>query len=89
MAQYIELGLDTFGDIQAGLNGELLSHAQVIRNVIDESVLADEVGVYLHRSRRASSGGFCYFLPRGAARRDRLAYQAHSSRLVGYRALVR
>ena len=46
MAQYIELGLDTFGDIQAGLNGELLSHAQVIRNVIDESVLADEVGVY-------------------------------------------
>ena len=46
MAQYIELGLDTFGDIQAGLNGKLLSHAQVIRNVIDESVLADEVGVY-------------------------------------------
>src|SRR6516164_2720963 len=40
MAQYIELGLDTFGDIQAGC------HAQVIRNVIDESVLADEVGVY-------------------------------------------
>ena len=40
-----QLGLDTFG-IQAGLNGELLSHAQVIRNVIDESVLADEVGVY-------------------------------------------
>ena len=36
MAQYIELGLDTFGDIQAGLNGELLSHAQVIRNVIDD-----------------------------------------------------
>src|SRR5215471_4278374 len=46
MAQYIELGLDTFGDIQAGLNGELTSHAQVIRNVVDESVLADEVGVY-------------------------------------------
>src|SRR5215831_15341067 len=46
MAQYIELGLDTFGDIQAGLNGELTSHAQVIRNAVDESVLADEVGVY-------------------------------------------
>jgi len=30
-----QLGLDTFG-IQAGLNGELLSHAQVIRNVIDD-----------------------------------------------------
>jgi len=38
MAQYIELGLDTFGDIQAGLNGKLLSHAQVIRNVIDDRI---------------------------------------------------
>src|SRR5262249_59070880 len=46
MAQYIELGLDAFGDIQAGLNGELTSHAQVIRNVVDESVLADQIGVY-------------------------------------------
>ena len=46
MAQNIELGLDTFGDIQAGPDGQLLSHAQVIRNVIDEAALADEVGVY-------------------------------------------
>src|SRR5262249_19556873 len=46
MAQKIELGLDTFGDIQAGPDGQMLTHAQVIRNVIEESVLADEVGVY-------------------------------------------
>src|SRR5215469_12910834 len=46
MAQHIELGLDTFGDIQGGTDGQALTHAQVIRNVIDESVLADEVGVY-------------------------------------------
>ena len=46
MAQSIELGLDTFGDIQADPSGQLLSHAQVIRNVMDEAVLADEVGVY-------------------------------------------
>jgi alkanesulfonate monooxygenase SsuD/methylene tetrahydromethanopterin reductase-like flavin-dependent oxidoreductase (luciferase family) len=46
MAQAIELGLDTFGDIQAGTNGQALSHAQVIRNVIEESALADEVGVH-------------------------------------------
>src|SRR5690242_5393670 len=45
MGQYIELGLDTFGDIQAD-GGQVLTHAQVIRNVIDESVLADQVGVY-------------------------------------------
>jgi probable LLM family oxidoreductase len=46
MPQNIEMGLDTFGDIQAGHDGQLLSHAQVIRNVIDEAALADEVGVY-------------------------------------------
>jgi probable LLM family oxidoreductase len=46
MAQQIELGLDTFGDVTAGPGGQLLPHAQVIRNVIDEAVLADETGVY-------------------------------------------
>src|SRR5437660_4527358 len=45
MTQKIELGLDTFGDIQSGPDGQLLSHAQVIRNVIDEAALADEVDV--------------------------------------------
>jgi probable LLM family oxidoreductase len=46
MAENIELGLDTFGDIQADPGGQSLSHAQVIRNVIDEAALADEVGVF-------------------------------------------
>src|SRR5215218_3053340 len=41
----LELGLDTFGDITAGPDGRMLPHAQVIRNVIAEGVLADEVGV--------------------------------------------
>jgi probable LLM family oxidoreductase len=45
MAQTLELGVDTFGDVTAGADGELLSHAQVIRNVVDEAVLADELGV--------------------------------------------
>jgi len=45
LTQSIELGLDTFGDITAGADGELLSHAQVIRNVVEEAVFADEVGV--------------------------------------------
>jgi len=45
MAQHLELGLDTFGDITAGPDGVLLPHAQVIRNVIAEAVLADELGV--------------------------------------------
>jgi probable LLM family oxidoreductase len=45
MPQQLELGLDTFGDVTAGADGGLLPHAQVIRNVIDEAVLADSLGV--------------------------------------------
>jgi hypothetical protein len=45
MTQHLELGLDTFGDVTAGADGGLLPHAQVIRNVIDEAVLADAVGI--------------------------------------------
>lgn len=45
MAQQLELGLDTFGDITAGPDGQLISHAQVIRNVVDEAVLADSLKI--------------------------------------------
>jgi probable LLM family oxidoreductase len=45
MPQNFEFGLDTFGDVTIGPNGELRSHAQAIRDVIDEGVLADELGV--------------------------------------------
>ena len=41
----VELGLDTFGDVTAGPDGGLLPHAQVLRNLVDEAVLADEVGL--------------------------------------------
>jgi alkanesulfonate monooxygenase SsuD/methylene tetrahydromethanopterin reductase-like flavin-dependent oxidoreductase (luciferase family) len=45
MVQNFEFGLDTFGDITIGPDGKPLSHALVIRNVVDEGVLADQVGV--------------------------------------------
>jgi probable LLM family oxidoreductase len=45
MAKNFAFGLDTFGDITSGPGNRLLSHAQVIRNVVDEGVLADQVGV--------------------------------------------
>ena len=41
----IELGLDTFGDITDGPDGKPLHAAQVIRNLVDEAVLADQAGV--------------------------------------------
>lgn len=41
----IELGLDSFGDVTDGPDGKPQHVAQVIRDLIDEAVLADEVGV--------------------------------------------
>ncbi|MBL0938237.1 MAG: LLM class flavin-dependent oxidoreductase [Gemmatimonadaceae bacterium] len=38
-------GLETFGDVTLGDDGRPLPHAQVIRNVVAEAELADEVGV--------------------------------------------
>jgi probable LLM family oxidoreductase len=45
MAQQLELGLDTFGDVTRGADGEPVSYPQVIRDVIQEAVLADSLGV--------------------------------------------
>lgn len=45
MGTQIELGLDTFGDVMADGEGALLSHAQSIRNIVEQAVLADELGV--------------------------------------------
>ncbi len=45
MDQPLELGLDTFGDVTAGADGAPLPHAQVIRNVVAEGVVADQAGV--------------------------------------------
>src|ERR1044072_4671963 len=45
MNRTIELCLDTFGDITDSHNGKPLHAAQVIRNLIEEAVLADQVGV--------------------------------------------
>lgn len=41
----VELGLDTFGDVTVDAQGRRTSDAQVIRDVVAEAVLADEVGV--------------------------------------------
>ena len=41
----MEFGLDTFGDITRDATGALLPQDQVLRNVVAEAVLADQVGV--------------------------------------------
>jgi probable LLM family oxidoreductase len=45
MEEAVELGLDTFGDVTVDAAGRRLSEAEVIRDVVEEGVLADEVGV--------------------------------------------
>src|SRR5450756_297134 len=41
----LELGIDTFGDVALDPEGTPVSHAQVIRNVVDEAVLAEQSGL--------------------------------------------
>lgn len=54
-------GLDSFGDLAVNNKGELMSHAEAIRQVVKEAVLADKLGVDIiglgehHRSEYAIS----------------------------------
>jgi probable LLM family oxidoreductase len=41
----VQFGLDTFGDVTWDADGRPLPHAQVLRNVVEEAVLADQVGI--------------------------------------------
>jgi probable LLM family oxidoreductase len=41
----LEIGVDTFGDRTRHLDGTLASHAEVLRQVVEQAVLADQVGL--------------------------------------------
>jgi len=41
----LEMGLDTFGDVVVDNKNQLVTQAQALRNVVDEAVLAEQVGV--------------------------------------------
>ena len=41
----LEMGLDTFGDVVVGTDGQLVTQAQALRNVVAEGVLAEQVGI--------------------------------------------
>jgi probable LLM family oxidoreductase len=45
MAYAFELGLDTFGDVTVDQAGRLHSQAHVLREVVEEAVLADQLGI--------------------------------------------
>jgi probable LLM family oxidoreductase len=43
--QHLEFGLDTFGDVPEDDSGTSMSYARAIRQVVDEAVIADTIGV--------------------------------------------
>lgn len=45
MAQTLEFGLDTFGDVTTTTDGAPKTHAAVIRDVVEQATLADRIGV--------------------------------------------
>jgi probable LLM family oxidoreductase len=45
MSAPFEIGLDTFGDRSTLPSGELASHAQALRDVVEQAVLADQLGL--------------------------------------------
>jgi probable LLM family oxidoreductase len=45
MTTPLEFGLDTFGDVTRDAAGALQSHAQVIRDVVEQAVLADQLKI--------------------------------------------
>src|SRR6201992_891696 len=45
MTTPLEFGLDTFGDVTRDAAGTHIPHAQVIRDVVEQAVLADELGI--------------------------------------------
>ena len=51
MSKPVEFGMDTFGDVTVGADGKMLHQAEVIRKVLDEAILADEVEEARHASR--------------------------------------
>jgi len=42
----VELGLDSFGDVSLGSDGHLKPMDQVLRDVVDQAVLADDLGIH-------------------------------------------
>ena len=46
MTAMVELGLDTFGDVTKGPDGQDLPMDQVLRDVVDQAVLADDLGIH-------------------------------------------
>ena len=69
------LGLDTFGDVTSDPAGRPLSHAQTIRNLVEEGVLAEQVGADFFGIGEHHTDDFPLSAGGRRARRDRRAHK--------------
>jgi probable LLM family oxidoreductase len=46
MSEEFQIGVDTFGDVTVAADGALQPHARVLRDVVEEAVLADRLGLH-------------------------------------------
>ncbi len=73
----VELGLDTFGDITSHADGTLKRADEVLRDVVEEAVVADQAGCRFHRPWRTSPARFRNLIPRNRAGRHCRPHQPH------------
>ena len=67
----LRFGIDTFGDVTRGPDGAPTPQAQVIRDVVEEAVLADQVGLDAFGIGEHHRADFAVSRARPRARRDR------------------
>jgi alkanesulfonate monooxygenase SsuD/methylene tetrahydromethanopterin reductase-like flavin-dependent oxidoreductase (luciferase family) len=76
----LSLGLDTFGDITLGPDGQPKRMDQVLRDVVEEAVLADELGIDFIGLGEHHRADFAHLRARDRAGRHRRAHLAHPAR---------
>jgi alkanesulfonate monooxygenase SsuD/methylene tetrahydromethanopterin reductase-like flavin-dependent oxidoreductase (luciferase family) len=79
----LDMGLHTFGDATADVDGALLPHAVVIRNLIDQAALADELGVDFIGVGEHHRADFARTRDRAAG--DRITHETNPARFRHHR----
>ena len=77
----LEFGLDTFGDVTLGADGTPLPQAQVLRDVVEEAVLADQVGLDFFGVGEHHRDDFAISAPEVVLAAIAGAHRAHPPRL--------
>ena len=85
----VRFGIDTFGDVTRGPDGAPTPQAQVIRDVVEEAVLADQVGLDAVGIGEHHRGDFAVSAPDLLLAAIAARTSAHLARLRGHGAQLR